>query len=215
MYIDIETLNKIRKEKRITYDELAKLTGYSRSTITNIFCGYVKYPRHETMQKIYEALGIDEDISAPAIALMQLRLNAGLTQEEMAQKLGVKISFYLSMERGILPISSEHLQIICTVFGVTLDYLLGKPIKEIEETTKEAMEKEIEFAVGFIDFILSDADTDQRHEFYANLKGEERELFVSYLLYTREDLQDLKEMFLSAHDCDLLTAYQARAYLWK
>ena len=41
--VDIERLQKARKEKKLSYDDLAKLTGYSRSTITNIFCGYIEY----------------------------------------------------------------------------------------------------------------------------------------------------------------------------
>ena len=35
------------------------MTGFSRSTITNIFCGYIEYPRFETIQAIERALGID------------------------------------------------------------------------------------------------------------------------------------------------------------
>ncbi len=57
--MNIELLRKVRKEKKISYDDLAKMTGFSRSTITNIFCGYIEYPRFETIQAIERALGID------------------------------------------------------------------------------------------------------------------------------------------------------------
>lgn len=56
--MDIKTLKKAKKEKKLSYDELAKLTGLSRSTITNIFCGYVDLPRYETIQAIERALGL-------------------------------------------------------------------------------------------------------------------------------------------------------------
>lgn len=59
MAIDIEKWKKAKKEKKLSYDDLAAMTGYSRSTITNIFCGYIDLPRHETIQAIERALGID------------------------------------------------------------------------------------------------------------------------------------------------------------
>lgn len=65
---NIEKLRKAKKEKKLSYDEIAKITGYSRSTITNIFCGYIELPRYETVQAIERALGLaptftDEELS--------------------------------------------------------------------------------------------------------------------------------------------------------
>ena len=60
MAIDIKKWKKAKKEKKLSYDDLVELTGYSRSTITNIFCGYIDLPRHETIQAIERALGLDE-----------------------------------------------------------------------------------------------------------------------------------------------------------
>ena len=60
---DIERLKRAKKEKGFSYDELAQLTGLSRSTITNIFCGYIDLPRHYTIQAIERALGL---IDTPA-----------------------------------------------------------------------------------------------------------------------------------------------------
>lgn len=56
--LNIERLKRAKKEKGLSYDELAQLTGLSRSTITNIFCGYIDLPRHETVQAIERALGL-------------------------------------------------------------------------------------------------------------------------------------------------------------
>lgn len=55
----VEKLKQLKKEKKLTYDDIANLTGYSRSTITNIFCGYVKAPRYETISEIERALGLE------------------------------------------------------------------------------------------------------------------------------------------------------------
>lgn len=56
--LNVERFKKAKKEKKLSYDELAELTGLSRSTITNIFCGYIDLPRHETVQAIERALGL-------------------------------------------------------------------------------------------------------------------------------------------------------------
>lgn len=63
--MDIERLKQAKKEKKLSYDDLARLTGYSRSTITNIFCGYIELPRHETIQAIERALGLDNEKTPP------------------------------------------------------------------------------------------------------------------------------------------------------
>lgn len=59
--MDIQKWKIAKKEKGLSYDDLAKITGYSRSTITNIFCGYIEFPRYETIQAIERALDITED----------------------------------------------------------------------------------------------------------------------------------------------------------
>ena len=89
--MDIERLKKARKEKKLSYDDLAKMTGYSRSTITNIFCGYIELPRHETIIAIENALGLsnmDEQISADRLTEEEKQLEAliaELTDEEVKE----------------------------------------------------------------------------------------------------------------------------------
>ena len=67
--MNIEKLKQARIEKKLSYDDLAKKTGYSRSTITNIFCGYIEQPRYETIISIEQALGLTANFSAPAEVL--------------------------------------------------------------------------------------------------------------------------------------------------
>lgn len=57
--------------------------------------------------------------------LKQLRLQAGLTQKQLADKLGVTksvVSYYELQERYPSP---DTLIKLCGIFGVTADYLLG------------------------------------------------------------------------------------------
>lgn len=89
--MDIELLKKAKKEKKLSYDDLAHLTGYSRSTITNIFLGYIEFPRHETIQELYRVLGIeDEQQKSPPSELTEgekeiLSIIGQLTDEEIKE----------------------------------------------------------------------------------------------------------------------------------
>ena len=64
----------------MSYDELSEKSGLSKSTITNIFCGYVNYPRVDTMQAIESALGLntitDEERRAGAVDSAKISVNA-------------------------------------------------------------------------------------------------------------------------------------------
>lgn len=73
--MNLELLKKAKKEKKLSYDDLAKLTGYSRSTITSIFLGYVEFPRHETIQAIEKALDLAPTFSKAEIKEFNLDNN--------------------------------------------------------------------------------------------------------------------------------------------
>lgn len=58
-------LQKRRKELKLTYDDLAEKSGVPRTSITNLFCGYVKNPRIDTIKKIATVLNmplLDEEL---------------------------------------------------------------------------------------------------------------------------------------------------------
>lgn len=58
---DIEKLKKARKEKKITYKELAEKTGIRESTIYAIFSGQTNSPRIDTLQALESVLLSDSD----------------------------------------------------------------------------------------------------------------------------------------------------------
>lgn len=66
--MQISEIKDYMKRNKITYEELAKMTGLSKSTITKIFAGFSKYPRVDTMEAIESALGLSDDITAEDIA---------------------------------------------------------------------------------------------------------------------------------------------------
>lgn len=58
--MDIKTLQEAKKAKKITYDELAAITGYSRRSIIRILKGETVNPGTETVKAIKKALDITE-----------------------------------------------------------------------------------------------------------------------------------------------------------
>lgn len=81
--MDLEKWKKAKKEKHLSYDDLAAMTGYSRSTITNIFCGYIEYPRFETIQAIERALGITSEPNLSADQKELFELIQSLSDDEV------------------------------------------------------------------------------------------------------------------------------------
>ncbi len=58
--------------------------------------------------------------------LYEERKSAGLTQCDMAQKLGIKQSSYIRYEHGTSEPSLSALVKIADIFDVSTDYLLGR-----------------------------------------------------------------------------------------
>ena len=74
--------------------------------------------------------------------------------------------------------------------------------------------KRIECKIRDIEFILSDATTDQRIAYFLDLAAERKELFAWYLLYTKDDLIAYKERLATDYFAiDEFTAYQEELYL--
>lgn len=93
--MNLEKWKQAKQEKHLSYEDIAKLTGYSRSTITNIFCGYIEYPRFETIQAIERALGITTEPNLTAEQKELFELIQSLDDEEVKQ-LDDYLSFILS-----------------------------------------------------------------------------------------------------------------------
>jgi len=69
--------------------------------------------------------------------LKKLRINKGLTQEEISSVLNIERSTYSRFENGKATITMEELNILSNYYNVSLDYLcklsdnIDKPIKKI------------------------------------------------------------------------------------
>lgn len=66
---------------------------------------------------------VNELLNTPGKRLRAVRVNAGLSQKEVAAKLGVTQSYLSRIESGSNPINSAVVQ-LAEILGVTTDYLL-------------------------------------------------------------------------------------------
>ena len=55
----------------------------------------------------------------------ELRIDADVTQTEMANILGIDQSYYAKYENGKQVIPTKHIKAICERFKVSADYILG------------------------------------------------------------------------------------------
>ena len=67
----------------------------------------------------------ENDKQSVAMRLKLLRTEEGMTQNEIAEKLGVTQQTYSKYEKGTSNIDSVILTKICNLYGVTADYVLG------------------------------------------------------------------------------------------
>ena len=58
--------------------------------------------------------------------IKELRINKSLSQEQLADRLGVTKQAISQMERGVRKPSVPMLEALCDIFNVSTDYLLGK-----------------------------------------------------------------------------------------
>ncbi len=58
--------------------------------------------------------------------ILELRELAGMTQAEVAEKLGVAQPVYQRYEKGIYECTYEQFKTLCDIFDVSADYLLGR-----------------------------------------------------------------------------------------
>lgn len=78
--MDLETLKKKKKEKRMTLKQISDISGVPKRTVDDIFCGNTKNPRIDTVQAIEHALGLntitEEERAAGAVDSAKISVNA-------------------------------------------------------------------------------------------------------------------------------------------
>lgn len=119
------------------------------------------------------------------LKLKTLRKECGLTQRQVAEKLGISQNNYSYIENGKVKISEEYIDILCSLFACSKDYLLGKK-EERKKNFVAGRQKEL----AMVDFILTGED---RFDYYNALDESEKSTFIFYLLHGEKSLRETKK----------------------
>ncbi|GAB2022879.1 helix-turn-helix transcriptional regulator [Pseudolactococcus yaeyamensis] len=87
-----------------------------------------------------------------------LRLQAKLTQKEIAEKLGISTAFYGQWETGKRNPASKNLQKIADFYNVSTDYLLGNTDEKNASTFEQDLEKSLDSFHAFSGKKMTDND---------------------------------------------------------
>lgn len=90
--------------------------------------------------------------------IIDLRERNNMTQVELAKKINLSKSKMSKIESGDRRVTSDELAAFAEVFGVSTDYLLGRPEKQNEVQTEQDLERALDNAHSFSGKPLSDHD---------------------------------------------------------
>ncbi len=102
---DLELWKKVKREKKITFEELASQADVSISTLKDIFRGVRINPRVETVEAIEKALGIKNEpstfVKGPD-AVRHILLENGVSKEKADKLTSSDIDKIIAYIKGIL-----------------------------------------------------------------------------------------------------------------
>lgn len=122
-----------------------------KASLSTHFVKFIDYLTHNVYNEKTNIEG-NENMSNFNVILQNLRKNKGLSQTELAKKIGVAPSTIGMYETGKREPNYETLEIIADFFNVDMNYLLGK---EPEQTLDQKLEG-IDFALWGVIQDLSD-----------------------------------------------------------
>ena len=141
-----EKLKVLRKKKGLTQKSLSNILNISQSAyarweqgmrepnfeklsmlacIFDVSIDYLLSENLEISKESYLKLK-EEKNNLFSVRLKELRLQHGFSQEELAEKIGIKRNSYSDWENGKCKPNYEKLEKIADFFGVSLDWLFGR-----------------------------------------------------------------------------------------
>lgn len=134
-----ERLKELRKEHKLSQEDLGEILYLSKGAVGNWELG-TRQPDYDTLKFLAEYFNVSTDYllgkdattehtsTTPSIfgeRLKTLRLEKGLSQEELALKLGLSKANVSKYESGNIEPNFTTLKSIASIFNVSIDYLLG------------------------------------------------------------------------------------------
>lgn len=141
-----EKLKVLRKEKGLTQKSLSNMLNISQGAyaqwengkrepnfeklsmlacIFDVSIDFLLSKNLEISKETYLKLK-EEKKNLFSVRLKELRLQHGFSQEELAEKIGIKQNSYSDWENGKCRPNYEKLEKIADFFGVSLDWLFGR-----------------------------------------------------------------------------------------
>ena len=141
-----EKLKVLRKEKGLTQKSLSNMLNISQGAyvkwengkrepnfeklsmlacIFDVSIDFLLSENLEISKETYLKLK-EEKKNLFSVRLKELRLQHGFSQEELAEKIGIKRNSYSDWENGKCKPNYEKLEKIADFFGVSLDWLFGR-----------------------------------------------------------------------------------------
>ena len=141
-----EKLKVLRKEKGLTQKNLSNMLNISQGAyahweygkrepnfeklsmlacIFDVSIDFLLSENLEISKETYLKLK-EEKKNLFSVRLKELRLQHGFSQEELAEKIGIKRNSYSDWENGKCKPNYEKLEKIADFFGVSLDWLFGR-----------------------------------------------------------------------------------------
>ena len=114
--MNIDALKKAKKEKGMTLQQIADISGIPKRTVDQIFSGKTINPRVDTMQAIEEALGLNKPLE--------------WTDEEKAAGVGRHLTYLSEHEYEWLELRSEVLRVKGEDYLKTLKVMIEAITKE-------------------------------------------------------------------------------------
>ena len=145
-----EKLKVLRKKQGLTQKEIADIVQVNRVTYTNwekgnrepsyedlcvlafifdvsidfLLSDYLEISKESYLK--FKKEKEEEKKNLFSVRLKELRLQHGFSQEELAEKIGIKQNSYSDWENGKCKPNYEKLEKIADFFGVSLDWLFGR-----------------------------------------------------------------------------------------
>ena len=141
-----EKLKVLRKEKGLTQKNLSNMLNISQGAyahweygkrepnfeklsmlacIFDVSIDFLLSENLEISKETYLKLK-EEKKNLFSVRLKELRLQHGFSQEELAEKIGIKQNSYSDWENGKCKPNYEKLEKLADFFGVSLDWLFGR-----------------------------------------------------------------------------------------
>lgn len=95
------------------------------------------------------------DVKESGMRIKELRIKAGMTQEELSEKLDITKNAYQKIERGANGAKIDTLIELANVFNETLDYIVGGvQTKTVESMIDGLDEKQQKFILKSVENII-------------------------------------------------------------